>query len=138
MITGLTHVAIRVTDLERALAFYRDVLGLPEQFRLCGDDGTPWLVYLKVADHQFIELFPGAKGPHEDGASAAPVHLYLQVDDIQKTYRELTARGLVPHRQPMLGADQSWQFWTSDPDGNPIEFHQFTPQSMQIRAASNV
>lgn len=132
MITGLTHIAVRVTDLEKSLSFYCGLLGLEEQFRLSGDDGKPWLVYVKVTESQFIELFPGADGPHAPSQAAGMVHICLQVDDIQKTYQELTARGLVVDREPMMGGDGSWQFWTHDPDGVPIEFHQFTPESRQI------
>lgn len=132
MIIGLTHAAIRVTDLDRSLDFYTRVLGLPEVFRLTRDTGEPWLVYLRAADGQFIELFPGAPGPHTDPTGSGVVHICLQVDDIHGAYREFTSRGLVPHKEPVLGADNSWQFWTSDPDGNPIEFHQLTPESRQI------
>lgn len=132
LIIGLTHAAVRVTDLARSLQFYCDLLGLPEQFRLTNDSGEPWLVYLKVAEHQFIELFPGAEGAHEAPKGAGVVHICLEVDDIQATYAELTARGLQTRGEPMLGADGSWQFWTADPDGNPIEFHQFTPESRQM------
>ena len=132
MITGLTHAAIQVTDLDRSLEFYTKVLGLPEQFRLTNDEGHPWLVYLKITDGQFIELFPTAKGAHVKPEGSAVVHICLQVDDIQEAYRELTSRGLVAQGQPILGADNSWQFWIEDPDGNPIEFHQFTAESMQI------
>ncbi len=132
MITGLTHAAVRVTDLDRAISFYTRTLGLTEQFRLTRDTGEPWLVYIKVTDGQFIELFPGAAGPHEAPTNAGLVHICLQVDDIQRTYAELTGRGLVAHGEPKMGGDGSWQFWTSDPDGNPIEFHQFTGESRQI------
>lgn len=132
MIIGLTHAALQVTDMDRSLAFYTQVLGLPEQFRLTNDQGQPWLVYLKVADGQFVELFPRAKGPHTKPECSGLVHLCLEVDDIQQSYKELTSRGLVARGEPNLGADGSWQFWTEDPDGNPIEFHQFTPESRQI------
>lgn len=132
MIIGLTHAAVQVTDLERSLDFYTRVLGLPEQFRLTNEQGQPWLVYIKVADMQFIELFPTAKGPYARPEGSGVVHICLQVDDIHETYREMTARGLVARGEPILAADQSWQFWTSDPDGNPIEFHQFTPESRQL------
>ena len=132
MIKGLTHVAVRVTDLEKSVEFYSEILGLREQFRLTGEDGSPWLVYLEIAPHQFIELFPGAEGPHEAPAKSGAVHICLEVDDIQASYRELTERGLTATGEPILGGDQSWQFWTTDPDGNPIEFHQFTPESLQF------
>ena len=132
MIKALSHIAVRVTDMDKSLDFYCRILGLPEQFRLTRENGDIWLIYLRVADRQFIELFPGAQGAYERSETAALVHICLEVDDIQEAYRELTARGLVPHKEPVQGACGAWQFWTSDPDGNPIEFHQFTPESRQI------
>jgi lactoylglutathione lyase len=131
MITGLTHTAISVTDVEGSIRFYCDILGLTEHFRLLNDDGTTCLVYLRVAPSQFIELFPGAEAPHEDSKAAGVVHICLEVDDIHETHREMTSRGLTGASEPFLAGDNSWQFWTRDPDGNPIEFHQFTPESMQ-------
>lgn len=132
MITGLTHAAVRVTDIDKSLEFYSNVLGLSEQFRLTNDEGKPWLVYLKIAERQFIELFPGATGSHDAPTTAGLVHICLEVDDIQATYKELTGRGLVTRGEPIVGGDGSWQFWTNDPDGNPIECHQFTPKSRQM------
>ena len=131
MIIGITHAAVRVTDINKSIEFYCNLLGLPEQFRLTRDNGDLWLVYLKVAERQFVELFPGANRPHSDPVGSGLVHICLEVDDIQATYKELTGRGLATNGEPCLGADGSWQFWTSDPDGNPIEFHQFTPESRQ-------
>ena len=135
MIKGLTHVAVRVRDIEESIRFYRDTLGLPEQFRLTSDQGGIRLVYIRVGQRQYIELFPGAEGPHQMVKTAAPVHICLEVDDIRATYQELSARGLEPTREPALGADRSWQFWAKDPDGNQIEFHQFTPESMQLQGS---
>lgn len=133
MITGITHAAIRVTDLERSIEFYSGLLGMPEKFRLTGEDGSPWLVYLQISENQFIELFPGAEGPHAPAQTAGLVHICLMVDDIQQTYKELISRGLQTNGEPILGGDNSWQFWTNDPDGNPIEFHQFTGESRQLK-----
>jgi catechol 2,3-dioxygenase-like lactoylglutathione lyase family enzyme len=132
MITTLSHVAIRVTDIDKALDFYCNKLGLKEQFTIKDDKGNPHLIYLEVAPRQFVELFPGASGPYAQVDTAAQVHLCLEVEDIQKWYEEFKSRGGVPHGEPKFAMDNSWQFWTSDPDGNPIEFHQFTETSMQI------
>lgn len=137
MIRALSHVAIQVTDLERAAAFYRDVVGLREHFRLHRDDGGLMLIYLKVAPGQFIELFGGSTAAHKPRTEAGPVHLCLEVDDIQKAYRQITARGARSlHGEPAYEADHAWQFWIADPDGNPIEFHQFTENSLQLRGAN--
>lgn len=133
MITGITHIAMRVTDLETSLDFYTRQLGLKERFRLNNQIGELMLVYIEVAPGQFLELFPGGICSLTPDCSSGPVHMCFQVDDIQKTYADFTAAGVETRGEPMLGADGSWQFWTSDPDGCPIEFHQFTPDSLQLK-----
>jgi lactoylglutathione lyase len=132
MIRSLTHAAVRATDLERSVAFYRDVLGLAEHFRLKGEDGRTFLVYMKIADGQFIELFPGGSGVSSNQPTSGIVHLCFEVDNIHEAYRRLTHRGIASlYGEPVLAADHTWQFWIADPDGTPIEFHQFTDRSMQ-------
>jgi catechol 2,3-dioxygenase-like lactoylglutathione lyase family enzyme len=134
MITGLTHVAIQVGDLERSIRFYCDVLGLKEHFRLLDEKGRPFLVYVKIAERQFIELFSGATGARQWPTTASLVHLCLEVDDIQEAFRRITSDEVKPlHGEPQYAADNAWQFWISDPDGNAIEFHQFTGESLQLR-----
>ena len=133
MIKGLSHVAVRVTDIERAVRFYREVLGLTEQFRLTDEAGKPFLIYVRIADRQFIELFAGASGPCAHPTTAGPSHVCLEVDDIHAAYQEITSRGGKSlHGEPSLEADHAWQFWIADPDGNPIEFHQFIDESLQL------
>lgn len=137
MLRGLSHVAIWVTDIERALDFYLKIPGMSEQFRLSKDDGTPWLIYLRVGDRQFVELFPRAEGECERPVNAGYAHMCLEVDDIQEMHRAVVGEGIVPHSEPEMGADGSWQFWINDPDGNPIEFHQFTKDSLQLARGEN-
>ena len=81
MLKGITHVALSVAEIDRSLEFYRK-LGAEETFRLLREDGSLGLVYLRVAGTQFIELFPGANGPHERPSNARYVHMCLEVDDI--------------------------------------------------------
>ena len=50
---GIGHVALKVGDIERSLAFYRDTLGFAEMMRLHRDNGELWLVYLRITDTQF-------------------------------------------------------------------------------------
>ena len=59
---GLAHVGIRVSDLEKARAFYGGVAGLDEAFATKKDDGSVFCAYFKVNDHQFLEIFPGLPG----------------------------------------------------------------------------
>ena len=135
MITGIGHVAIRVGDLTTALAFYRDVLGLPEVFRLNHDDGSPWLVYLKVNDDSFVELFPGGSPrPEARGNPVGCIHFCLHVDDMGKTLADLATRGVDASQAPTKGKDGNWQFWLTDPDGNRIELMQLMPDGLQRKA----
>lgn len=130
MLKGLTHVAIWVTDIERAMDFYLRIPGVKEQFRLQKEDGSLWLVYLRIAPYQFVELFPRAEGPYERPTNAGYSHFCIETDDILALHRELVAKGITPDSEPRMGADRSWQIWIHDPDGNPIEFQQFAEDSM--------
>ncbi len=131
MIAGLSHACFVVADLERSLAFYRDRLGLPVAFEFRSPEGRLTGVYLHVGARTFVELFEGKPEPTPQNASYK--HICLEVDDIDSTEAELTARG-VEVTGKKLGSDNSWQAWLTDPDGNRIELHAFTPESQQVEA----
>jgi lactoylglutathione lyase len=133
MITTLSHVACRVRDLEASLRFYRDVLGLPESYRLNHASGETMLVALWLGGQSFLELVPAAEGE----PARPPLgyhHLGVWVDDMAASLAEWRARGLVSEATPMLGADGVWNCSIHDPEGNPIELWQNRPESLQTRA----
>lgn len=134
-IVGLTHVAIKVADLDRTLDFYVNKLGFAEMLRLHKDDGDVWLVYLRITDDQFLEVFPGAEGDRAPGWNANGMnHLCLAIDDVNALVAELEAAG-IPLLLPLKRAlDGNWQAWIEDPDGNRIELMQMDPDSLQLRA----
>ena len=127
MITHLAHACFTVSDLDRALAFYRDQLGLTQAFEF-NRDGRRVGVYLHVGGRNFIELFEGTLGDKAEGQSYR--HICLEVDDIDATVQILRERG-VDVSDVKLGGDQSHQAWVTDPDGNRIELHGYTPESWQ-------
>src|ERR1700727_366081 len=53
---GIAHVAIRVHDLAASVAFYQK-LGFEQAFDL-KKDGVSYESFIKINDHQFIELYP--------------------------------------------------------------------------------
>ncbi len=138
-VTALGHVAIRANNLDESLAFYAK-LGLHEAFRLPKADGSGvGLVYLRVDDHSFLELFPGgSEPPAAERTRAGYVHCCLLVDDIQQTYQEFTGRGVPTTGEPKMGRDGNWQFWVTDPDGTRIEVMQIMPDSLQARSAQEL
>lgn len=129
MITGLAHVCFHVSDLEAAIAFYRDKLGFTPAFEFFRPNGAKYGQYLHVGGRTFIELFQaGAVQPA--GESQSYRHLCLEVDDIRTTAETLRSRG-VETSEIKMGSDGSWQTWLTDLDGNRIELHEYTADSKQ-------
>lgn len=132
MVKGIGHIALTVEDMKKSLHFYCDVLGFKRAFELADDEGNPWIVYLKVKDGQFIELFYGGKkndAPNPDAAGVS--HICLEVEDIYETARWLEKSGVELDVKPKQGKDYNFQCWAKDPDGNKIEFMQLDPRSPQ-------
>jgi lactoylglutathione lyase len=139
-INQIAHWALKVSDLERSLAFYRDTLGFAEMMRInWPETGKLLLVYLRVTDTQFVELFPGGEGdvaPSEDITSMH--HVCLQVDSIADVAAALEKLGVPLFRAAKLGLDGNNQCWIKDPDGNRIEFMQMLPGNMQEAAIARL
>ena len=137
IVESLGHVGLDISDLAPALHFYVDQLGLREAFRLKRPDGTPWLIYLRVADsNTFIELFPGSKKPSAAAASSSN-HLGLFVKDLEATLHALKDRGYpLPadafEKAAKVQADNTLLYFIKDPDGNKIELSQLRPDSLQV------
>ena len=85
--TRLHQVSQRAHDLDRAVAFYRDVLGYPFIARF----DPPGLAFFDLGNTRLLLE-----------ASAPSVVLYLEVDDVTAAHRGLVAAGVVfvadPHR----------------------------------------
>jgi lactoylglutathione lyase len=138
-ITSLGHVAIKVTDVDRSLAFYTGSLEFPEMLRLHNKDGSLWLVYLRITDTQYLEVFPGAENDRAPGWNANGVnHLCLTVVDIERVVALLTAKGVTMLSPVKEGADGNRQAWIEDPDGNRIELMEMMPGSLQEKAIARL
>lgn len=133
-VSGIAHVAIRVTDIDRALDFYINKLGFERLMHLDRDDKL-WLVYLRVTDDQFIEIFHEGVGAKAPGAETTGYnHLCLSVPDIEQTVLELAEVSIPLIRPKVQGLDGNWQCWIEDPDGHRIEIMQMMPEGMQAQA----
>jgi lactoylglutathione lyase len=133
-ITSIGHVAVRVKDIERSLAFYVGALGFEEMFRL-DRDGRLWIVYLRITDDQYLELFPDGVGERAPDAEAVGLnHICLAVDDLDAVIARLAAKGVPLTRPKKVAIDRNAQAWIEDPDGHRIELMQLAPDSMQLEA----
>ena len=133
---SLGHVAFRVNDLDKSLAFYAK-LGFPEFLRLTEEDGSPWICYLKITDDVYLELFPGADGALVPNNMRAGVnHLCLTTEDIEATEAHLKQVGvpLEAPRNPNRGVDRNRGMWVVDPDGNRIEIMEMAADCIQYDA----
>jgi lactoylglutathione lyase len=132
MIRSLAHVAVRVSDIAPALDFYCSKLGLEEAFRLTKEDGAVWIVYLKLGNHTFIELFPGAnRESRAPGDAVGNNHFCIEVDNVEETVAAWKQKGLTPISGPSVGKDGAAQAWYADPDGNRFEIQQYLPNALQ-------
>lgn len=153
----LAHVAFNIHDMEKALRFYCEGLGLEHAYTVTFDDmvvrlredgaseeviqriqpmiGKPWHVYLKIAEGQFLELFYTYKDEPvftDMAGKCGYQHLCLEVEDIHQAWKELVSKGVEPTSAIRRGIDRSYQFWIADPDGNRIEIMQYTKDSHQL------
>lgn len=131
MIKGIGHSAFVVSDMEKSLNFYCNVLGFKEAFEIKDKDGKPWIRYIKIKDGQFIELFYG--NPQEAKGQSYS-HLCLEVDDINQIADQVRSFGIKLDVEPKQGSDLNYQCWTKDPDGNRIEFMQMHTDSPQSKS----
>jgi lactoylglutathione lyase len=137
-VSSITHVAIRVREVDRTLDFYINKLGFSELLRL-DRDGRLWLVYLRITDEQYLEVFPEGEGESAPGAEAVGYnHMCLAVPDIEQTVRELERAGVPLIRPKVRGADGNWQTWIADPDGHRIELMEMSPDGMQAKAIARL
>jgi len=128
MITGIAHICIVTEDLDETLKFYCDILGFTKQFDFI-KAGALFGFYLKVSDGNYIEVFKTDSLPEGRHPLA---HFCLETDDIDAVYEKLVANGIHVRSEKTLGADNSWQIWTKDPNGIDFEFHQYTEKSSQM------
>jgi lactoylglutathione lyase len=135
MITKIAHSAIKVKNIENTLKFYSDILGFKESFRIYNDDGSLSIVYLYIAQGQFIEIFPYGEGEYlYDASAVGHSHMCYEVDNIEEAIRKVRSKGVNIESEIKKGKSGAFQFWILDPDGNRIEIMELPPDSMQAKA----
>ena len=148
MISDIYHIGLTVSDLERSIGFYRDVLGLEFQGRLTMEDAAAAtlfgrkgcraeVAYLKRSDREMappVELicFTDQTSEQQTGSlfrtSISEICFYT--DDIWKDYRQLKEKGVELLSEPQTfdftadGFGKSLAVYLKDPDGIILELMQ--------------
>ncbi len=113
-LSEIGQIALTVSDVARATAFYRDVLGLTFLFA-----AGPNLAFLAAGSVRLMLTVPQGHG--EAGKNSV---LYFKTADIAATHAAVVARGAADERAPALAAKMPdhdlWIGFVRDPDGNLI------------------
>lgn len=113
-LSTLRQIAITVSDVERAVAFYRDVLGLDFLFA-----AGPNLAFL---DADGVRLM--LTTPQGEGAVGTNAILYFSVSDVEAAHAALLARGAKDAHGAALTArmpdHELWTAFVRDPDGSLV------------------
>ena len=107
------QIALTVSDLDRAVLFYRDAVGVPFLFT-----APPGLALFRCGDLSLLLSRP--EGEFEAGKASSVI--YFQVDDVHAAHATLRDRGVafidephVVHRAPDF---ELWMAFFRDPDGH--------------------
>ncbi len=120
-LSTIGQIAITVKELPRAVAFYRDVLGVPMLFE------APGMAFFQAGDVRLMLGLPEGA----DGARFSSI-VYFRVDDIQMAHRELRGRGVkFTHEPQLVHRGQEADLWLAffpDPDDNTLALMSEVPR----------
>jgi methylmalonyl-CoA/ethylmalonyl-CoA epimerase len=112
-ISQIGQIAIPVQDLERAIAFYRDVLRLPFLFQ------APGLAFFQCGEVRLMLALPEG-----NDAPAKSSVIYYRVDDLDHAYTVLGAHNAKrigePHLIAKLADHDLWMTFCEDSEGNMV------------------
>ena len=115
------QIAINVRDVPKAVAFYRDVLGMTFLFEL------PTMGFFDCGGIRL--MLSKAESPEFDHRASL---IYYQVDDIQQTFESLSQQGVEFVSPPSLVASMPdhdlWMVFFHDPDQNALALMSEVPR----------
>jgi lactoylglutathione lyase len=129
-ILGVAHMAVFVSDLPKARAFYSGLLGFEEPFTLPKPDGSVEIAFVKINDRQWIELF------NQPTVGEGQLnHIAIYTDDADRMRSYLAGRGVAVPEKVGKGRTGNKNFMIKDPDGHNVEIVEYQPDSWTAKDA---
>jgi lactoylglutathione lyase len=123
MIKKLLHTRYRVSDLEKTVAFYKDVLGLEETSRHTSGRGSQLVFFKAPGSEEEIEICKFDKsGPVQVGPDLT--HLAFEVDDMEAFGKHCAEKGYPFTDPPEKSGSGSLIAFLDAPDGYEVELIQ--------------
>ncbi len=112
-LSQIGQVGVPVQDLDRALEFYRDTLGMQFLFQV------PGMAFFACGLVRLMLSRPEGTVPFQPGSI-----LYFRVDDIQRSFESLSARNVEflaePHLVARMADHDLWMAFFKDSEGNTL------------------
>lgn len=134
-ISALDHIVLNVADVERSLAFYRDVLGLPAERVEAWRRGELRFPSVRVNEATIIDLVHAPAESSERRLNLAHFCLVTDADDLDAVAHELTSAGVAIEVGPATRSGargNALSIYFRDPDDNLIELRTYA----QVAASS--
>ena len=123
MLDKIFYTTMLVSDQDRALDFYTDVLGLEQRVDNPTPDGLRFLtVGVDGQDFQLV-LWPGTPGQAQPTQGRIPATCTIETDDLRKEYEALKSRG-VNFVTEVLEFPWGYIAQLEDPDGNRLQLRE--------------
>ncbi|MGA3170594.1 MAG: VOC family protein [Chthoniobacteraceae bacterium] len=123
MVKKLLHTRYRVSDLEKTVSFYKDVLGLEEKSRSTSGRGSQLVFFKAPQSEEMIEICKYDKsGPVVVGPDLT--HLAFEVDDLEAFARHATSKGYPLSDGPHQSSSGNVIAFIDAPEGYEIELIQ--------------
>ena len=123
MLEKIFYTAMLVSDQDRALDFYTNVLGFEQRVDNPTPDGLRFLtVGVDGQDFQLV-LWPGTPGQAKPTQGRVPASCTIETDDLRKDYEALKSRG-VKFETDVLEFPWGYIAQFEDPDGNLLQLRE--------------
>jgi predicted enzyme related to lactoylglutathione lyase len=117
------YTSVLVSDQDKALDFYTNVLGLEKRVENPTPDGPRFLTVGVDGDDFQLVLWPGTPGQAQPVMGPPPASITIATDDIHTTAEELKSRG-VEFASDILEFPWGYVAQFRDPDGNLLQIRE--------------